>query len=77
MMRKSEYYLSLARVVPGEFSADSVVVQDAFFEYERRCFKTNVRVFVLLVRKLLHVFFTRNSGFPFTLEDLDFLLAGI
>ena len=31
---------------------------------------------MLLVRKLLHVFFTRNSEFPFTVEDLDFLLAG-
>ena len=31
---------------------------------------------MLLVRKLLHVYFTRNSEFPFTVEDLDFLLAG-
>ena len=31
---------------------------------------------MLLVRKLLLVFFTRNSEFPFTVEDLDFLLAG-
>ena len=31
---------------------------------------------MLLVRKLLHVFFTRNSEYPFTVEDLELFLAG-